>query len=186
VGQETYLSVRTNFDGSIVILFRRNWPMHQKGVDMVGLQQSQRPLQAPFHIFRCVKVIPDFGADEYIRSRDRGIGSQELLDTGSNFFFIVIATIYILAGGSVSTTEAVCGGSYKAAQSRWRYPAFRAHTTALCVSPLLPWEAKVPNPREGIVTPLLRVRTGPVTAGAAWEAILCGILSGGVECRVSR
>ena len=66
-------------------------------------------------------------------------------------------------------------GPYNAAQSRCLYPAFKAQTTARCVSPLLPCEAKVPNPREGIFTPLLSVRIGPVTAGAASEELLCDI-----------
>ena len=39
--------------------------------------------------------------------------------------------------------------------------------TALCVSPLLPSLANVPNPREGMETPLFSLRIGPVTAGAA-------------------
>lgn len=39
--------------------------------------------------------------------------------------------------------------------------------TAAWVSPWLPSLAKVPKPKAGILTPLLRVKTGPVTAGDA-------------------
>lgn len=39
--------------------------------------------------------------------------------------------------------------------------------TALCVSPLLPLFANVPNPRAGMEMPLFSVRIGPVTAGVA-------------------
>jgi len=47
----------------------------------------------------------------------------------------------------------------------------------LCVSPLLPSLANVPKPRDGICTPLLRVRIGPVVAGAAMMVVaydMCG------------
>jgi len=125
VGLETeiYLSVSTDFDAVISILLGRYGPMNQEGINMVCLKQPQRPLQAPFHILRRVKMVPYFCADKDVGSGHCGIGSQELLDTGSNLCFVIITVhinislcCYFYQGVRAMVVE--LWWSYNAAQSR--------------------------------------------------------------------